>query len=186
MDSNILQKKELDEKVKSVKMLILDVDGVLTDGAMYYTESGDEFKKFHTHDGMAIQLLREAGLKVAIISKEKSQITLRRAKKLKINDCFIGIEDKVLTAAKLIDKYGLTWEQVCYVGDDVNDIDLLKKVGLSVCPLDAVPQVKETVFYIAKTKGGEGVVRELYELYRTIVKPHHDLPENKVKNQKKV
>lgn len=181
-----MNEDKLNNKLKKIQLIILDVDGVLTDGSMYYTERGDELKKFNTRDGMAVQLLFEAGLKVAIISKEKSKITLRRAKKLKINDCFIGIDDKVSTAEKLIDKYRLIWEHVCYVGDDVNDIDLLKKVGLSVCPLDAVPQVKETVFYIAKTKGGEGVVRELYELYRTIVKPHHDLPENKVKNQKKV
>lgn len=171
-----MNEEKLKNKLKKIQLIILDVDGVLTDGSMYYTEHGDELKKFNTRDGMAVQLLFETGLKVAIISKEKSQITLRRAKKLKINDCFTGIEDKVLTAEKLLDKYGLIWEQVCYIGDDINDIGLLKKVGLSASPSDAVVKVREIVYYVAQTKGGEGVVRELYELYRKAVKPSHDLP----------
>lgn len=164
MGSNIIHKKDFDKKIKSVKMLILDVDGVLTDGAMYYSSNGDEIKKFHTHDGMGIALLQNSGYKVAIISKEDSDITARRAKKLKIKDCFIGVINKVACAEKLLKKYSLGWEEVCFMGDDVNDMELLKKAGFSACPADAQDIVKKTVDQVVSKSGGNGAVREISNL----------------------
>lgn len=149
-----------------IKLLAIDVDGVLTDGSMYYSEKGDELKKFNTHDGMGIQLLRENGIKIAIVTKEKTEIIERRAKKLGVDDLFQGIENKLFALDCLIKKYNLNYSEIAYIGDDVNDISVLKKVGISMCPRDAISDVKKVCMYITKKKGGEGVVREFYEEWK--------------------
>ncbi len=146
-----------------IKLLATDVDGVMTDGSMYYSEKGDELKKFNTRDGMAMQLLREKGIKIAIVTKENTKLVERRAKKLNVDDLFQGVENKLLALEKLKKKYGLDYSEIAYIGDDVNDIPVLKKVGLSICPSDAITDVKRVSDYIAEKKGGGGVVREFYE-----------------------
>ena len=144
-------------------MLALDVDGVMTDCGMYYSENGDELKKFNTRDGMGIQLLRENGIKIAIITKEKTNIVERRAKKLNVDDLFQGADNKLLALEELKNKYDLDYSEIAYVGDDVNDIPVLKKVGISICPNDAITDVKKICEYVTKKEGGNGVIREIYE-----------------------
>lgn len=153
-------------RFSQIKLLAMDVDGVLTDGSMYYSEKGDELKKFNTRDGMGIQLLKENGIKIAIITKENIKLVERRAKKLEVEDIFQGVENKLLALEELKEKYHLDYSDIAYIGDDINDIPVLKKVGLSICPGDAVIDVKRVCSYIAKKKGGEGVVREFYERWR--------------------
>lgn len=151
----------------SIKVFLTDVDGVLTDAGMYYTESGDEFKKFNTHDGMAFALLREAGIKTGIVTSENTRIVESRAKKLNVDYLFQGTkgDGKLKAAKEICEAEKITLKQVAYIGDDINCIPLLKEVGLAACPANALNRVKETPGIIQlKTKGGDGAVREFVEL----------------------
>ncbi|MDR4473061.1 MAG: HAD hydrolase family protein [Nitrospira sp.] len=150
--------------LRGIRLFATDVDGVLTDAGMYYSESGDEWKKFHTRDGMGIKLLQKAGLITAIITQESTKMVMRRAQKLTIPEVHQGAYDKLTVLNDLIARYGLTMEQVAYIGDDVNDLQALGAVGFSACPADGIPQVQQTVRYICKKKGGEGAVREIADL----------------------
>ena len=151
---------------KQIKLLAMDVDGVLTDGSMYYSENGDELKKFNTRDGMGIQLLRENGIKIAIITKENTKLVERRSNKLKVDDLFQGSDNKLFALEELKNKYNLDYSEIAYVGDDINDIPVLEKVGLSICPNDAITDVKRICDYITEKNGGDGVVREIYEQWK--------------------
>ena len=156
--------KDLKSKLKNVKLFITDVDGVMTDCGMYYSENGDELKKFNTRDGMGIQLLREKGIKTAIVTKEKTKIVEARANKLKVDEVYQGIVDKLSIFEELREKYSLECSEIVYIGDDINDIPVLEKAGVSFCPNDAVDEVKNVSDYILSRKGGEGVVREVVEI----------------------
>jgi YrbI family 3-deoxy-D-manno-octulosonate 8-phosphate phosphatase len=145
-------------------MLAMDVDGVLTDAGMYYSGSGDELKKFNTRDGMGIKLLQAVGVITAFVTKEKTAIVERRGQKLAVPEVHQGIDDKLTDLTRLARKYGLTLEQIAYIGDDVNDLDALKAVGFSAAPADAMPVVLQAVHYVCTKKGGEGAVRELADL----------------------
>ena len=138
----------------------MDVDGVLTDGGMYYSENGEVMKKFNTRDGMGIELLRKNGIIPAIITQEESKVVLKRAEKLKVEEVYIGIKDKLQVIGDLMVKYKLSLDEVAYIGDDINDLAVLKKVGLSFAPSDAIPEVKEVVHHALSRRGGEGAVRE--------------------------
>lgn len=153
------------QKLKNIKLFVTDVDGVMTDCGMYYTEKGDELKKFNTRDGMGIQLLREKGIKTAIITKENSKIVLNRAKKLKIDELYQGTEDKLAVFEELRKKYNFDYSEIVYVGDDINDIPVLEKVGVSFCPSDAVNEVKDVCDYVLSKKGGHGVIREIVNIF---------------------
>jgi len=153
--------KNIEKTKQKIKMFITDVDGVLTDGGMYYSEKGEIVKKFNTKDGMGIEILVKNGIVPVILTKENSDIVLKRAEKLKIKEVYIGVEDKLKKAEELIKKYNFGFDEVVYIGDDINDIPLLKKVGFSCCPSDAVEEVKKVVNHVCKTKGGEGVIREV-------------------------
>lgn len=157
-----LQDKE--KTLKRIKMLITDVDGVLTDGGMYYSKNGESLKKFNTKDGMGIEILVNNGIVPVILTKEKSDIVLKRAAKLKTKEVHIGIENKIEKAKEIIKKYDVDFGEVVCIGDDINDIQLLKKVGFSCCPFDAVEEVKKVASHVCKAKGGEGVVREVVEI----------------------
>ncbi len=145
----------------------MDVDGVLTDAGMYYSESGDELKKFNTLDGMGIKMLQSAGLVTAFITKEKTAIVERRGQKLAVPEVHQGVDDKLTVLTTLAQKYGLSLDQVAYIGDDVNDLEALRAVGLSAAPADAMPSVRKAVHYICAKKGGEGAVREIADLILT-------------------
>jgi len=150
--------------LKGIRLLATDVDGVLTDAGMYYSESGDEWKKFNTRDGMGIKLLQKAGLITAIVTQERTRLVARRAEKLAIPELHQGVMDKLSVIRDMAIRHGLSLRQVAYIGDDVNDIEALKAVGLSAAPSDSLPQVLKIVGYVCRQKGGEGAVRELAEM----------------------
>ncbi len=147
-----------------IRIFATDVDGVLTDAGMYYSESGDEWKKFDTRDGMGIKLLQRAGLVTAVITMEHTKLVARRAEKLAIPEVHQGVLDKVSVLRSLATRHRLTLDQIAYIGDDVNDLDALQLVGFSAAPADAIPSVLKVVDYICKKKGGAGAVREVADL----------------------
>ena len=147
--------------LRNIKLFATDVDGVLTDAGMYYGESGDEWKKFNTRDGMGIKLLQGQGVITAIITMEQTKIVARRAQKLKIEEVFQGITDKAKVLSSLSVKYGIEFNQMAYVGDDVNDLSALNLVGFSCAPADCVEEVRLVVDYVCEKRGGEGAVREV-------------------------
>lgn len=152
---------------KQIKLFLSDVDGTLTDGGMYYSETGDELKKFNTRDGMGFQLLREAGIKTGIITSENTNIVENRARKLKIDFLRQSKRDggKVGAAQEICDELGITFDEVAYIGDDINCYDLLSKTGFAACPSDACDKVKNIPNIIMmKRRGGEGCVREFVEI----------------------
>ncbi len=149
---------------KELKLFATDVDGVLTDAGMYYGESGEELKKFNTRDGMGIKLLQADGVLVAIITGEQTKIVTRRAKKLGIGEVFQGAKDKVSVLTHLSKKLRIPFEHMAYMGDDVNDLGALEKVGYAAAPADCVDQVSQVVHYICQKKGGEGAVREVIDM----------------------
>lgn len=149
-----------------IKLFLSDVDGVLTDAGMYYTESGDEFKKFNTHDGMAFSLLRESGIKTGILTSESTKIVERRAQKLKADYLYQDVkgEGKLAAALEICKLEGISIGQVAYIGDDINCIPLLRSVGISACPSNSVNFVKEIPGIIKlRARGGDGAVREFVE-----------------------
>lgn len=154
----------LRETLRQIRIFATDVDGVLTDAGMYYSESGDEWKKFNTRDGMGIKLLQKAGLITAIVTQERTRLVARRAEKLAIPELHQGVMDKLSVIQEMATRHGLSLQHVAYIGDDVNDIEALKAVGFSAAPADGLPQVQEVVDYVCRQKGGEGAVRELVEM----------------------
>lgn len=158
----LLKNREKNYSCKQkIKMLITDCDGCLTDGGMYYSELGDEVKKFNTKDGMGFSLIREKGILTGIITGESNKIVENRAKKLKIDELHIGISDKYEVIKTICKKYSISIENIAYIGDDINDIEVLKKVGYSACPNDAINEVKEIVNYCSNKNGGQGVIRDV-------------------------
>lgn len=155
---------ELNEILKKIKMFVMDVDGVLTDGGMYYSENGVELKKFNTRDGKGIELLRKAGFKVAIITSENTKIVAMRASKLQISEIYQGVENKREVLENLALKYNLNLNEIAYIGDDVNDLPCLEIVGFPASVADGLPQVRKTALYVTEKKGGEGAVREVAEM----------------------
>jgi len=149
-----------------IKLFITDIDGVWTDGGMYYDDTyGVELKKFNTSDSAGVLFLKLAGIKTAIITGEKSKSVRRRYYKLKIDELFMDCPDKVSAANKIRKKYGLKWNEIAFIGDDINDILLLRKVGLSACPSSAEDYIKKEVNWVLNKKGGEGVFREFVQKY---------------------
>ena len=162
---NLMRKHVLGKQPVSkyqIKLFLSDVDGTLTDGGMYYSENGDELKKFNTRDGMGFQLLREAGIKTGIITSEETQIVARRAAKLKVDYLIQGKRDggKLAAAQELCNKLGITLQEVAYIGDDINCLELLSNVGFAACPINASEKVKMIPsIKIIDCKGGDGCVR---------------------------
>lgn len=164
MQRHILCKRQ--QEKKRIKLFLCDVDGTLTDGGMYYSENGDELKKFNTRDGMGFQLLREAGIKTGIITSENTKIVENRAKKLKIDYLRQSKRDggKVAAAQEICNELGITFDEVAYIGDDINCLDLLSKVGFSACPADACGKVRSIPgIHIVTHNGGDGCVREIVD-----------------------
>ncbi|MCR5300867.1 MAG: acylneuraminate cytidylyltransferase [Lachnospiraceae bacterium] len=152
-----------DEGIK-YKMFLTDCDGCLTDGGMYYSEKGDELKKFNTKDGVGFRHLREKGIVTGVVTGEDVALNKRRCEKLKIDVLAQGCTDKVSTINKLCATYGIRPEEVVYIGDDVLDIEALGFVGLGCCPADAIAKVRQAAGYVTKAKGGEGVIREVVDM----------------------
>jgi N-acylneuraminate cytidylyltransferase len=168
---NLMKKYVLPQEVlhKQIKLFLSDVDGVLTDGGMYYSENGDELKKFNTRDGVAFRLLQEAGIKTGIITSENTKIVERRAKKLNIDFVMQGNKGrgKLAAAQALCDELGISLAETAYIGDDINCKNLLENVGLAICPADAVDKIKNiSGIKCLNTNGGYGCIRECIEFVR--------------------
>lgn len=163
---NLMRRHVLDKQKKEklpIKLFLTDVDGTLTDGGMYYSENGDELKKFNTRDGMGLQLLRERGIKTGIITSENTRIVENRAKKLNVDYLRQGKRDggKLSAAKEICEEMGISLQEVAYIGDDINCRELLFNVGMAACPADADERIKSTPGIIVMTKeGGMGCVRE--------------------------
>lgn len=150
-----------------IKLFLTDVDGVLTDAGMYYSESGDELKKFNTHDGMGLQIVRNEGIKSGIITSENTKLVERRFEKLKLDYLYQGKRDggKLAAVKEICEKEGISLMEVAYIGDDVNCFELLSSVGLAACPSNALDKIKSIPGIVQmKKKGGEGCVREFIEM----------------------
>ena len=152
------------EKIKRVKILILDVDGVLTDGSIIYTDDGRELKRFDVKDGHGIKLLMRSGVGVAMVTARESEAVARRARDLGVEDLFQGQKEKVTAFNEILKKRGISADETAYVGDDLIDLPVLRKAGFSVAVSDAVDEVREGVDYVTRLSGGRGAVREITEL----------------------
>lgn len=165
MQKHILSKKQLVQNAK-IKLFLSDVDGTLTDGGMYYSEDGNELKKFNTRDGMGFQLLREVGIKTGIITSENTKIVENRAKKLKVDYLIQGKRDggKLKAVREICRQEKISLDEVAYVGDDINCLELLSSVGFAACPSDANPKIRKIRgIRILSKRGGDGAVRECIE-----------------------
>lgn len=156
--------REVRDHFGRIRLLVLDVDGVLTDAGMYYAENGDELKKFNTRDGHGIRMLQDAGVRVAIVTRERTGIVARRAAKLRIEDVHQGILDKLPVVRALCEKHGIPMSDACYVGDDLGDLEAMQGVGLPVAVRDALPQIRRVARYVTRKRGGEGAGREVCDL----------------------
>lgn len=157
-------KESLQRKLRKIKLLILDVDGVLTDNGVYIGSDGNEFKKFNIQDGFGIYLVQLAGVKVALLSGRYSKATEYRAQELKIEHVYNGYTDKLRVYQELKEKLSLQDEEIAFVGDDLPDIPVLKSVGVPMTVSNAQIEVKTVAKYVAKTPGGHGAVREIINL----------------------
>lgn len=149
------------EKAKKLKLLILDVDGVLTDGKLFFDNDGNEYKSFHAQDGHGIKMLRQTGVEVAVISGRKSQSVALRMKNLGIEHVYQGHENKIAAFNEIIEKLGITPEQAAHVGDDVIDLPVMIRVGLAIAVNDANFAVKQHADWCTILPGGQGAVREV-------------------------
>ncbi len=155
----------------AVRALVTDVDGVLTDGGLYYTENGDELKRFDVRDGQGLVLLREAGVLTAIVTRKQTTIVTRRARDLGIVEVHQNVTDKAQVIADLVARHHLDPTTVCYVGDDLGDLPAMRVVGLSVAVADAVPEVRRAATYITRAKPGHGALREICDLILAARRP---------------
>lgn len=149
--------------MKRIKLFLTDCDGCLTDGGMYYTESGDEFKRFNAIDGMGFQCLRENGILTGIVTGERNEIVSRRAKKIRADFLLQGVDDKLAEVIKLCEQHDILLEEVAYVGDDINDLELIKNVGYGFAVNNSIESIKEKAKYVSPLNGGYGAVRDIIE-----------------------
>ena len=154
---------ELKAMAKKIKLMAFDVDGVMTNNTLIFDENGVEYKVFNGKDGQGIELIIKAGIIPAIISKRNNGTLVHRAKVLGITELHLGQKNKIEVLDEIIAKYGFSYDEVAYMGDDLPDICVLERVGLPCCPLDAIEEVKEVAKFVSIKNGGEGAVRELCE-----------------------
>lgn len=152
---------ELIEKAKKIKLLVLDVDGVLTDGKIVYGNHGDELKNFDVNDGLGIMLIKRSKIKCVFLTAKASSVVTKRAKELKIDKVYHNFHYKIEALKKINKKFRVKNEEICFIGDDLIDIPVLKRVGLAVSPPNAMDDVKPFVHFITEKKGGRGAVREV-------------------------
>lgn len=155
---------EIKEKAAKIKLLVTDVDGVLTDGGIIYDNSGMEYKRFNAKDGFVVHPLKKNGVLVGAISGRKSKVVEHRLEELKFDFHYHDIWDKDKKLREILEVLEVNYEEVAYIGDDLIDLPLLKKVGFSICPADTFPYIKKEVDFISSCKGGHGVFREVGDL----------------------
>ncbi len=151
-------------KIKNIKLVVTDIDGVWTDAKMHYTNDGDFMKSFSTYDGMAVQILRERGLETVIITSENSKIVLERAKKLKIENIVLNEKNKLKKLKEICASKKISLKEVAYIGDDLNDVEVLENVGFSALSNNSPIKDKVNVDYVTVRKGGDGAFREFADL----------------------
>ena len=156
--------EKISRKLFNIKLVVTDVDGVLTDGGLYYTDEGLVMKRFNVKDGMGMRLLRSAGIKNAIITTDTSELIKVRGERLKVDYVFLGVWDKENKLLEICETENISPENVAFIGDDVNDNGIVDIAGITACPNDAVIEIKEKVDLILKKNGGEGVFREFSDL----------------------
>lgn len=161
----LLKKRMNQQKISypQIKLFLTDCDGCLTDGGMYYSENGDELKKFNTRDGMGFKILQEHGILTGIITSESVALNRKRAQKLKVDIFEDGCVNKFATLKNICKHYNIKLENVLYIGDDINDLEIIKKVGFGCCPADAIELIKENSKYVTQAKGGQGAIREVID-----------------------
>ena len=151
-------------RIGKIKLLLLDVDGVLTDGRIVYDSEGRDLKFFDVQDGLGLRLLREAGIKTVLITARSSKATERRARDLRIEDAYQNVETKTKLLPEILEKHNVSEEEICYVGDDLVDLGMMRRVGFPVAVMNACDEIKEAARYITRKTGGRGAVREVVEL----------------------
>ena len=151
-------------RLAAVRLVALDVDGVLTDGGIWYTDRGDELKRFDVRDGQGLVLLREAGVITALVTRRRSEIVERRARELGIVEVHQDATDKAAVVQGILARHGMRAADACYVGDDVGDLPPMALVGFPVAVADAVPAVARAAVYVTRAPGGRGAIRELCDL----------------------
>ncbi len=156
--------RRLEPRLRPIRLLLLDVDGVLTDGGLYYTDSGEEMKRFHIHDGMGVDLLQRAGIQVGILTGRRSSLVERRARELGIRIVKQGFYDKSAGLAEVLREENLSPGEVGYVGDDVQDLAVMNEVGFRAAPSNATAEVRARADYVCTRSGGGGAVREVADL----------------------
>ncbi|MBT3359937.1 MAG: HAD hydrolase family protein [Rhodospirillales bacterium] len=155
---------ELSNRLRDIKLLSLDVDGILTDGGLYFADDGNTFRKFNVKDGLGLKRVMQAGVVVAIISAGKQDAIQRRMESLGISHIFTNVEDKFETLVQVCDELGIDRSQVIHMGDDLNDLPILEAVGCPISVPDAMPDVRDAAIYVTTEKGGEGAVREVCDM----------------------
>jgi len=151
-------------RASRIRLLVLDVDGVLTDGGLFYGASGEEPKRFHVHDGLALVAARKAGLQIAVLSSRASAAVTRRMTELGVSEVHQGVGDKEAGLAALCERLGIPASAVAMMGDDLPDLAAMSRVGLALAPANAVAEVKRAAQWVARRRGGEGAVREAVEM----------------------
>lgn len=159
-----MELSELKDRILKVKVLVMDIDGTLTDSTVWYSKSGEELKRFSLRDGMGIELLHKGGLKTAFLTSENSPIVISRATKLKIGSVMLGSHNKLKSLQEFAKNSNYQLEEIAYCGDDVNDLQAMQIAGFSACPCDAVDAIKDISHYVLKNRGGRGAVREMCEI----------------------
>lgn len=164
MSNDERNRYKLSMGLNNIKMVLTDCDGVLTNGGMYYGQNGEELKRFNSKDGMAFELLKQKNIITGIVTGEKIELVKKRAEKLNVDELYMGAKNKLKILEILVDKYNIAYSEVAYIGDDINDIDVIKKVGFGCCVQNAVEDVKKVSKYITKLDGGKGAFREMVEI----------------------
>ncbi len=156
---------EIKRRANKIKLMITDVDGVLTDNGVYYSGNGEELKRFSFRDGMGVERLRKiASIETGIITREDSLPVSKRAEKLKIKELHMGVQDKALRLQEIMERIQISKEEIAYIGDDINDEEIMQQVGLCACPADAMSFARRVAHYVCTTNGGHGAFREFAEL----------------------
>ena len=157
-------KMSLKEKVKKIRLIGTDIDGVWTDGTMYYSPNGDFMKAFSTYDGMAVQIIKDAGFDIVIMTGENSEMVKKRAEKLNIDKVYLGEKEKLKRLKYICSRFEYELDEVAYIGDDINDFEIMPKVGFSWTPNDGIKKIKDISDYVCTAKGGHGAFREVSDL----------------------
>jgi 3-deoxy-D-manno-octulosonate 8-phosphate phosphatase (KDO 8-P phosphatase) len=161
---NELTKEQFLERLSGIKLLSLDTDGVLTDGGLYYTDDGEELRKFNVKDGLGIQRVQASGVKVAIITASSTPSIAHRGRRLGVDYVFLDCADKLITLVGICDEMGIDLNQVGHVGDDLNDLPVFNAVGCPMTVVDATDEALSSALFVTKKRGGDGAVREICDL----------------------